>query len=271
MKKVFWLSFIPGFALHSYCQDTISQKNLDEVFIYSNKFPEKRKNIVQKIDVVTGQRIAQINTQNTGDLMINTGNIFVQKSQQGGGSPVIRGFEASRVLLVVDGVRMNNAIYRAGHLQNIITIDNMVLDRLEVLYGPSSTLYGSDALGGVVNLYTKNPQLSKTRKTEIKGNATVRYATANREVRGNITMNSGGKQWASLTSVTYGSFGDMEQGAQRMDKYPDFGKKLFKVERFGSTDSVTANANPDKQVPSGYKQFDVTQKILYQPASNISH
>ncbi len=70
------------------------------------------------------------------------------KSQQGGSSPVIRGFEASRVLLIIDGVRLNNAIYRSGHLQNAITVDQNMLERVEVMYGPASTLYGSDALGG---------------------------------------------------------------------------------------------------------------------------
>ena len=59
---------------------------------------------------------------------------------------------------MVDGVRLNNAIFRGVHLQNIITIDNMILDRVEVIYGPSSTLYGSDALGGVVNMFTKKPK-----------------------------------------------------------------------------------------------------------------
>ena len=101
-------------------------KNLGEVIVYANKFAEKKKNLAQKIDVITSKMIAQTNAQNTGDLLINTGNIFVQKSQQGGSSPVLRGFEASRVLLVVDGIRMNNAIYRSGHLQNIITIDQII-------------------------------------------------------------------------------------------------------------------------------------------------
>ena len=95
--------------------------------------------------------------------------MFVQKSQQGGSSPVIRGFEASRVLLVVDGIRMNNAIYRAGHLQNVITVDQNMLERVEVLYGPASTLYGSDALGGVIHLRTKQPLLSTNNKLKTAG------------------------------------------------------------------------------------------------------
>jgi hemoglobin/transferrin/lactoferrin receptor protein len=243
---------------------------LDEVVVFANKFPEKTKRIAQYVDVL--KRPEDINYQpNSGDALINSGKIFVQKSQQGGGSPIIRGFEASRVLLMVDGVRMNNAIYRAGHLQNIVTIDNMILDRMEVLYGPSSTLYGSDALGGVVSMFTKNPTLSGIDKTVVHGNATLRYASAIEENRGNIQLNMGGKQWASLTSVTYGSFGDIVQGARRRDAYPTFGKKDFIVERVGNTDVVVPNPNPNRQIPSGYKQVDVTQKFLYQASEKIKH
>ncbi|MEN9598783.1 MAG: hypothetical protein RL596_1094, partial [Bacteroidota bacterium] len=243
---------------------------LDEVVVFANKFPEKTKRIAQYVDVL--KRPEDINYQpNPGDALINSGKIFVQKSQQGGGSPIIRGFEASRVLLMVDGVRMNNAIYRAGHLQNIVTIDNMILDRMEVLYGPSSTLYGSDALGGVVSMYTKNPTLSTNGRTTINGSATLRYASAIEENRGNLQLNIAGKQWASFTSVTYGSFGDMLQGAKRREAYPTFGMKDFIVERVGNTDVVVPNPNPNKQIPSGYKQVDVTQKFLYQASEKIKH
>ncbi|MFM2139293.1 MAG: hypothetical protein RJA57_1600, partial [Bacteroidota bacterium] len=132
--------------------DTLNEKDLEEAVVYSSKFAERKKFLVQRIDLVTAKTIARTNGQNTGDLLLNTGNIFIQKSQQGGSSPVIRGFEASRVLIVVDGIRHNTAIFRSGHLQNVITIDQNMLEQVEVMYGPSSTLYGSDALGGIVHL-----------------------------------------------------------------------------------------------------------------------
>ncbi|WP_276500656.1 TonB-dependent receptor plug domain-containing protein [Terrimonas pollutisoli] len=245
-------------------------KKLAEIIVYANKFAEPAKYVTQHATLIKNRTALNLQA-NAADVLINNGSVFVQKSQQGGGSPVIRGFEASRILLMVDGVRLNNAIYRAGHLQNIITIDNMVLNRMEVLYGPSSTIYGSDALGGVINMYTKNPALSKTGKPKVNGSVTTRYASATSEARGNATVNIGGRQFASLTSVTYGSFGDMLQGKNRSEKYPDFGKKYFIVKRFGSTDSALVNPNPDKQATSGYKQTDITQKFLYQPKENVEH
>lgn len=278
MKKIysclFSLAALPAVCFAQPEVETDSLKTepsrLNEVIVYVNKFPEPAKHVAQYVTLIKNK--ASLNLQsNTGDVLINTGAAFVQKSQQGGGSPVIRGFEASRVLLMVDGVRMNNAIYRAGHLQNIITIDNMALDRMEVLYGPSSTIYGSDALGGVITMYTKNPSLSASNKTVVKGSLTARYATAINEARGNAIVNVGGKQWASFTSFTFGSFGDMIQGKERREEYPDFGKKFFIVERINNRDSAVMNPDPEKQVASGYKQLDVTQKFLYQPSENIQH
>lgn len=169
MRKIAMLSALSCVTIISWSQADTTEKNLDEIVVYSNKFAEKKKNLAQKIDVINSRSIAKFNAQNTGDLLVNSGHVFVQKSQQGGSSPVIRGFEASRVLLVVDGIRLNNAIYRSGHLQNVITIDQNMLESVEVLQGPASTLYGSDALGGVVSFRSKTPKLSINEKSKITG------------------------------------------------------------------------------------------------------
>jgi hemoglobin/transferrin/lactoferrin receptor protein len=215
---------------------------------------------------------------NTADILTASGQVFVQKSQAGGGSPVVRGFEASRVLLMVDGVRMNSAIFRAGHLQNIITVDNMILDRVEIVYGPSSTLYGSDALGGVVHLFTKQPQLyksnlvSKKEPWKANGNLVYRYGNGQNEHRQHIDVNIANNKWAYLTSFTNSSFGDMRQGNKRSAAYPDFGKRLFYVARENNTDVVKDNsASVNIQKLSGYNQTDLLQKILYKPNENTSH
>ncbi len=271
MKKALGLSLLLGFAIHASAQDTLSNKSLDEVLIYSNKFAERKKNIVQKIDVVSAQRIAQINAQNTGDLLINTGNVFVQKSQQGGSSPVIRGFEASRVLLVVDGIRMNNAIYRAGHLQNVITVDQNMLERVEVLYGPASTVYGSDALGGVVHLRTKQPKLSLNNKAFATGSAFTRYSSANDEKTGHFDLSLGWKRFAWLQSYNYSGFGDLKMGGNYPDAYPNFGRRSQYVTTINGIDSIVTNPNDKVQRFSGYKQWDITQKLLFQQNENISH
>jgi hemoglobin/transferrin/lactoferrin receptor protein len=106
---------------------------LNEMVVSANRVWEKKKDIPQVIKIISNQSINDLKPMNTADLLEKTGSAFVQKSQQGGGSPVLRGFEANRILLVVDGIRMNNAIYRGGHLQNILRVDPYMLERVEVV------------------------------------------------------------------------------------------------------------------------------------------
>lgn len=262
-----------GIAAITCAQDSSSNYlQLNEVVISANRFSEKQKNIVQKIIVINASAISRANAQNTGDLLMGTGKVFVQKSQQGGSSPVLRGFEASRVLLVVDGVRMNNAIYRSGHLQNVITIDQNMLERAEVLFGPGSTLYGSDALGGVINFITKQPQVaSDTQKSVSSGSLFTRYSTANDEHTGHFDINLGFRKWAALTSVTYSDFSDLKIGSKDPKNYPDFGRRFEYVDRIGYTDTIVKNNDPDRQRFSGYKQWDIMQKLLYKASDKVSH
>lgn len=272
MKSLYWLSFLLSLSLYSYCQqDSSHEKSLDEVIIYSGKFAEKKRNIAQKIEVITANKIAQTNSQNTGDLLMNTGNLFVQKSQQGGSSPVIRGFEASRVLLIIDGIRLNNAIYRAGHLQNVITVDQNMLESVEIMYGPSSTLYGSDALGGAVLLRTKLPQLSSSKKIAFSGSAFTRYSSANNEKTGHIDLSIGNDKLAWLQSYNYSDFGDLKMGSNYPDQYPDFGRRTHYITSINGIDSIVSNINDRLQRFSGYRQWDITQKLLWKPNDKVSH
>ena len=245
--------------------------NLEEVIVSSSNFAEKKKNIVQPIDVITAKKIASTNAQNTGDLLMSTGKIFVQKSQQGGSSPVIRGFEASRVLLIVDGVRLNNLIYRSGHLQNAITIDQNTLSRVEVLYGPSSTIYGSDALGGAIHFITKSPILSPNNKILITGTDFVRYSSVNNELTTHVDLSIANKKLGWFQAVNGSQFGDMKMGNKYLAAYPNFGRRSFFVGNINGIDSVVVNSNDRTQKFSGYKQLDITEKFLYKQNENIKH
>jgi hemoglobin/transferrin/lactoferrin receptor protein len=275
MNRHFIILIAILFATTAFAQispgDTLT-KHLDEIVVSSNKFPEKKRNVAQRIDLINAGLIAKTNAQNTGDLLLNTGNVFVQKSQQGGSSPVIRGFEASRILLVVDGIRMNNLIYRSGHLQNVITVDQNMLQSIEVMYGPASTLFGSDALGGVVHFRTKSPNLStKEKQVQVNGHSFVRYSSANQEKTAHADVNIGGKKLAWLQSYTFSDFGDMRMGGHYSKKYPDFGRRDSFVTRINGNDTLLKNNNPNVQKYSGYKQWDILQKLLYKASENISH
>lgn len=282
MKKYILLISVCLYGIaHSQSDTTNKVVNVEEVVIAVDRFEEPKQNAAQQTMVITSKEIKEMNAQTSADMLQMSGQVFVQKSQQGGGSPVLRGFEASRVLLVVDGVRMNNIQYRAGHLQNVISVDNNMLERVEVLFGPSSTVYGSDALGGVVHFRTKNPMLAVPSKFLSKGNALFRYGSVNNELTGHIDLNFGGKKFASLTSATFSRFGDLRQGnytTLATAGYWDRNKYQSTANVYDSTgmsigtkDTAITNPNKSIQVGSGYWQYDLMQKFLFQQSSNISH
>ena len=114
------------------------EQTLDEVILSVARKATSRKKIAEKVNIIGSDEIKLHSPANGADLLGLSPGVRIQKSQGGGGSPVIRGFEANRLLLVVDGVRMNNAIYRSGHLQNAITVNPNIVERVEVVFGSSS-------------------------------------------------------------------------------------------------------------------------------------
>ncbi|MDB4286033.1 TonB-dependent receptor [bacterium] len=244
---------------------------LEEEVITGGKFKMSKKDIPATIEVIRPQQVALYNPQSSADLLLQTGKVFVQKSQMGGGSPNLRGFEANKVMIVIDGVRMNNAIYRGGHLQNVITIDPNMIERTEVLFGPASVMYGSDALGGVMHFYTRRPALSLGSKPIIKGNAFARYSSANTEKTGHLDLNIGFKKWGFLTSITATDYNDLLAGNKRRDDYPNYGKRFEYVDRINGRDSVIQNENVNLQRFSGYSQLDVMQKVFFLQSDKVKH
>ena len=204
--------------------------------------------------------------------MRENADVYIQKTQLGGGSPVIRGFEANRVLLVIDGVRMNNAVYRSGHLQNSITIDNSILEQVEVIYGPGSLMYGSDALGGVVHYRTRDPQLiySKEGKHyQFNTNAYARFSSANKEKTFHADLDYGTRKWGSLSSITYASYDDLTAGKVRPKGYEDYGTRKFYAYRNENVDEIRSG-DPNVQTVTGYDQIDFLQKVKFQPTERLS-
>jgi hemoglobin/transferrin/lactoferrin receptor protein len=245
-------------------EDTL-YKELHEVIFSVNKWEQKLNEVPNKIHKINLQAAQIQNPQTTADLLAMTGNVFVQKSQLGGGSPMIRGFATNRVLLVVDGVRMNNAIYRSGNLQNVISIDALSLENAEVIFGPGSLIYGSDAIGGVMDFHTLQPRLAKDNNLLVKGSAFARYSTANKENTLHADLNLGGKKLSWTGAVTYSKFDDLKMGKNGgQDSYlrPEY------VVRRNNADEIVPNSDPRVQRFSGYDQLNVIQKLRYRPSEN---
>ncbi|MDO5978643.1 TonB-dependent receptor plug domain-containing protein [Flavivirga spongiicola] len=241
-------------------------QGLEEIVISASKFEQSKRDIPQKIISVNSTRIQFSNPQTSADLLENTGKVYIQKSQLGGGSPMIRGFSTNRLLITVDGVRMNNAIFRGGNLQNVIAIDPFSVQNTEVTLGSGSVIYGSDAIGGVMSFYTQKPKLSYSDSLLFKSNIIARYSSASDEKTGHFDFNLGYKKWAFVTNGSYTSFGDLKMGKNGPNEYlrPEF------VLTTNAGDVIIENNNPQVQKFSGYNQLNVMQKVRYEPYKNLS-
>ena len=237
-------------------------QNLEEVILSVARSESNVNQIAEKVSVIKSEDLFLSSPASGAELLELSPGVRVQKSQGGGGSPIIRGFEANRVLIVVDGVRMNNAIYRSGHLQNSITIDPNNIERAEVIFGSSSVGYGSDALGGVIHYYTKNPILKGSEK--IKSSFTSNYTSANQGLSNNFITNYSSENWGSITSLSISKFGDIKMGENRDHGFENWGlTPLYsKNSRYSYSSQPSTNSNENVQKNTGYSQVDLFQKFL---------
>ena len=236
---------------------------LDEVVVSVNRWQDTKSEIPHLIETIKPEALTKYTPQTTADLLGTKVGIFIQKSQMGGGSPMIRGFAANRVLIVVDGIRMNNAIYRNGNLQNVISIDANSLENTEVIFGPGSVIYGSDALGGVMSFNTFTPKLSTNHESESFGKVYGRYSSANFEKTIHASYNFGGNKWAGVISSTYTDFDDLRMGSSGPDSYlrPEY----VLNEKYSGEDKIIQNSNDKIQRYTGYDQFNLMGKLRYRP------
>ena len=241
-------------------------QGLEQIVISASNFEQNKRDIPQRIINLNVADVEFSNPQTSADLLEHTGQVYVQKSQMGGGSPMIRGFSTNRLLITVDGVRMNNAIFRGGNLHNVIAIDPLAIQNTEVILGAGSVIYGSDAVGGVMGFYTHKPKLSYSDSLFVNANSAIRYASANMEKMGHLDMNFGFKKWGFLTNVSYTDFGDLKMGSNGPVDYlrPEF------AIRVDETDIIVENDDARIQKQTAYNQINLMQKVRYEASENLS-
>jgi len=238
--------------------------DLDGVVVSGTRWSQTSQNVPSKVITITPADVALQNPQTAADLLGISGKVFIQKSQQGGGSPLIRGFATNRLLYTVDGVRMNTAIFRGGNLQNVINLDPFATESTEVLFGSGSVIYGSDAIGGVMSFQTLTPQFSLAESPIVSGKAVTRYSSANSEQTGHFDVNIGWKKWAMVTSFSSWDFDHLRQGSHGPD---DYIKNIY-AQRQDSVDVVITQEDPLVQIPSAYSQINLMQKVRFSPNEN---
>jgi hemoglobin/transferrin/lactoferrin receptor protein len=244
----------------------MSELTLHRAMVSATRWNQSRQQIPNKISQITQEEQYFLNPQTAADLLKISGDVFIQKSQQGGGSPMIRGFSTNRLLYAVDGVRMNTAIFRSGNLHNVISLDPFAIQQTEVFFGPGSIIYGSDAIGAVMSFETLKPIFQEENSFHIQGSATLRGNTANREQTGHAHLIYGNNRWSAVTSVSRYDFGDVRMGTRGPVEYlrPTF------VQRIDGQDLLIENSNPLLQVPSGYEQVNFMQKVAYRSKRDLT-
>lgn len=254
--------------------DTIYRKFNTNVATNSvNRFTQKKMTLPNEVKAVSNDQVKSFTGSTSSELLMNTGTIYVRNLFQGGASPIVRGFEASRIGLYVDGIRLNNITTSSRYNQNILCVDPNLLENIEVVNGPSSSTYGSDALGGVVHLRTKMPELSTdTLGGKIfTGTLFTKYNTANQGQNYHFDLNYGDGRTAVLASLSYMQFGDLKMGAKPNSLGSDTYTRTFNVETIAGKDSAVISSDKLVQKGSGYNQLFGTLKVLFKPEENITH
>ncbi len=185
--------------------DSILPHLLSEVVITANRSASRRFTTAEAIEVLKSKAINQNQLRSAPEALSNTPGVFVQKTNHGGGSPFVRGLTGNQTLQMIDGIRLNNATYRYGPNQYFNTLDVLSLESIEVLRGSGSVQYGSDALGGTIQAFSKDVAFNEshkwgsslltrftTRKMEQTIRADVNYGSTKAAFRGGISLRNFG-------------------------------------------------------------------------------
>lgn len=238
--------------------------NFNAVVSTFSKWEESSNEIPAKIEVISSKEIAFMNPQNGAEIPGIGGLVFNRTGAPGCGTPMLRGFRDDAVLMILDGVRINNPVYRGSSEIYTQLVDPFSLDKVTILFGPASGMYGSDAIGGVIDYQAKKVKFSEKSKMVFDGNVVTRYSSANAEKAGHVDFNLAGKKFGMLTSFTYQETDDIEMGSKDNESFrrPEF------VETIDNNDVIKTNDDPDIQKYTGYDHYKFMQKFSLMAGEN---
>ena len=190
--------------------DTLITHDLEEVVISANRFNTLGLNTPEAIRVLNSTPVQDFQLRTSPEALLITPGVFVQKTNHGGGSPILRGLTGNQTLLLIDGIRLSNSTMRYGPNQYFNTIDVFSIDRMEILRGSGSVQYGSDALGGTVQVFSH--ELIMSEESDWGGNLLARIATQGMEQSIHSGIDYSNKIAAFRAGLTLRNFGDLVGG-----------------------------------------------------------
>lgn len=185
--------------------------SLREVVVTAQRHQQETLLVPYSVNTLSKQYMDEINPRTTPDALMGMNGVFVQKTNHGGGSPFVRGLTGNQTLILIDGIRLNNSTFRYGPNQYLNTIDPYTINRIEVAKGTGSVQYGTDAIGGVVHILTRNPEFADN-KSVFHGRVIGKYMTDNMEKTIRGEANYSGKKFALITGIVKKNFGDIVGG-----------------------------------------------------------
>ena len=217
MKQLLWTSFLLPAVLVSNAQEPAENaqdtatRSLGEVVVTAQRHQQENIVVPYSVSTVSRQQFDETSPRTTPEALMGMNGVFVQKTNHGGGSPFVRGFTGNQTLILVDGVRLNNSTFRYGPNQYLNTIDPYTVRKIEVAKGTGSVQYGTDAIGGVIQIFTREPELA-TGKSSWHGKLTGKYMTDDMEktIRGEAAYS--GKKFALIAGIVKKDFGDLVGG-----------------------------------------------------------
>lgn len=194
----------------------VTSEFFETVVVTATARPEGRRDVPYAVESLDTDRLRSGQmARSVPDALRESAGIMVQKTSQGQGSPYLRGFTGFRNVFLVDGVRLNNAVFRDGPNQYWNTVDVLGLQELEVVKGPVSVLYGSEAVGGTVNALTREPPVAGLRASSFGGSLYGRFASADESTVGRLELSGAsrtGLRW--LVGGSFKNFGDLQAGSE---------------------------------------------------------
>ena len=222
------------------------------------------------ISVIDRAQIERINADITPRILRETVGVWAQQTTAGQGSPLLRGLTGYQAFLSIDGVRLNNSTFRSGPNQYLGTISPASLDRIEVLRGSGSMLYGSGAMGGVISMFTKNVILGNaTEKWNIQSRTFGRFASGTSERLGRLEVMASRKRLGFSVGASARRFGDINPGSgydlhYKNRKFEIVSEKPSGVEVFeGPPKDVPDQWLIDSEAPLDWSAYDGDAKFAY--------
>ncbi|MFN3196839.1 MAG: TonB-dependent receptor [Bradymonadia bacterium] len=163
-------------------------------------------------EIITAREVARRQARSTPDALKYTPGVYIQQTGHGQASPYVRGLTGQQVLLVFDGMRINNALFRQGPNQYLFTVDSRTVDRIEVVRGSAGVILGADALGGAVMVKPRDPLIDPFADgVTFRPAVFARHATADREAGGRLELDTQfGRRTGLLVGMGYREAGRLE-------------------------------------------------------------